>query len=714
MSKMDREAPYNEWLWLGGLLGACHALAELVVLLWYGAEFKVIGVAILTVSYTLVGVLVGLGVDVVVTITRLISSQMGFRTGQSFWRQPLVGLTATYAVVGCLILVEGGIAWPAVSAIFGVWLTAGWIVLVAGRRDIGWVALLLILCGLTLSVSALVLFQNEFGNVADDKVKSFGLGLLVMAIAPLLLGTVIRRKSTAVGGEYARPFLTTLVAVVAIHLVGLNQLAPHWKVREEPLQTDVRPAEGAPNIVIVVLDTVRSDHLGLFGYQRDTMPLLAEFARDCAVVTEITATAPGSLPSHGSMFTGMYSSKHGGHKAFVDDPDPPPYGYFMRSDVPTLAEWLTATGYRTGGISGNYGVLSSYGLGRGFEHFDAESGAAHLSRRLPWVWRFNLRGLTVATALRRVIPDVLIRKTVFLNSSIPPYRRANMINDRALEWLAGGNNRPFFLFLNYFDAHQPYLPIPELDQRFASRPEGLAWTGFPYEAHRSVLRGSGTFGGDELHFLEAQYDAELVFVDRELSRMLRRLKESGDYDDSLIIVTSDHGEAFMEHGFLGHSGTLYDPQISVPLLIKLPQTGWEAPAPLTTAHLQFVDFFPTIMAGLGYEVPPAMQGAVWAAGRGHALSENFWHFRTYERLRRELFAVRIGDWKWIHSTEGTQEAYDLSLDPAEMKNLLGNHRDLEEAARAIHMRRNEVMVEPQDDVEDATTIERLRSLGYVE
>jgi len=181
----------------------------------------------------------------------------------------------------------------------------------------------------------------------------------------------------------------------------------------------------------------------------------------------------------------------------------------------------------------------------------------------------------------------------------------------------------------------------------------------------------------------------------------------------LIIVVSDHGESFMEHGFVAHGTNLYEPEISVPLLIKLPARYAATPPPAASA-MQFVDLFPTIMAILGGDIPPNVQGRPWGVGREFAMSEEFCLHRSYERTRRELFAVTMKGWKRILSTDGTEECYDLSKDPGELRNLASCQPDIARLAReALAVRNASLRRSRAGDEPDESLMERLRALGYV-
>jgi arylsulfatase A-like enzyme len=290
------------------------------------------------------------------------------------------------------------------------------------------------------------------------------------------------------------------------------------------------------------------------------------------------------------------------------------------------------------------------------------------------------------------------------------YRRAEEIRIEAIDWLRARGSHPFFLFLNFFDAHDPYLPVENFEHLFSSKPPEVEWIGFP-DYYPDVLRGTRRPSPAELEYLKGQYDAELVYLDSELSQLLAYLKTTGLYDETLIIVVSDHGEEFMEHGLLLHSTSLYEPQVAVPLLIKPPSSF---AAPFVGRHMQFVDLLPTIFDVLDLELTVPTQGSPWGAGRDFAISEAFCHALQFDWRCKELFAVRINDWKYLRSSDGTEKAYDLAVDPGERKNVIGEHLELETLARSLfEMYQAKFDSTSTTERENESTLEKLRALGYI-
>jgi arylsulfatase A-like enzyme len=430
------------------------------------------------------------------------------------------------------------------------------------------------------------------------------------------------------------------------------------------------------------------------------------------------------------MFTGLYPSVHGAHYPFVDDESPASISYPLREDVPTLAEFLDAHGYRTAGIAANFAILSNFGLPRGFQHYDVSPGPAYLGTMNAWMYRFRLGGWrSPGEFVRDWLPDALQRRSVMLNRRQPPYRRAREVTDSAQRWLDTNRDRPFFLFLNYFDAHTPYLPPPGDDERFEPRPPGPDWRGFPFDRFNARTWKQGTFTPEEEKYLTGQYDAELVALDREVGRLLQYFRDSRLMQNTLILVTTDHGESLFDRGFLGHGTTLHEAEINGFLIARTPasakQVRGSAMEVRAAPMMQFVDFFPTIAAVLDVPAPPHVQGSPWGHGRDYAVAELFCRDCAYNAkdghaaFRRELVAVMIDDHKLIRSEREPDEVYALDdngpgRDGEEPAAIPAPAPEFLERAEDVLERRNALVVEiTRSQPADKESIEKMRSMGYV-
>jgi arylsulfatase A-like enzyme len=551
------------------------------------------------------------------------------------------------------------------------------------------------------------------GSVLAAALALLGLPTACMIIISLAKSTL------PPGGSPPRAAVAGLGCVVLVSgLLSMTvfPLELGWHVLEEPV-TD-RPGEAdAPSILLIVLDTVRADHLDFFGYPRETMPALTRFAGEsCQVSQAILSTAASTLPAHGSMFTGHHSHTHGGHLLFVgDDQRGTDYGYPMRDDLPTLAEHLSGLGFQTAGIAANYAILSSYGLGRGFGHYDVVQGPGFWGPQLTWLYAGPTRKDSFGKFLSDHLPEPLGRRTQLFSRWAPPYRRAEAITDRALAWLGDRGDRPFFLFLNYLDAHRPYVPLPQYERRFTPEGSEVRWVGFlPGELSEPFMRGETSGPPPWREHLVGLYDAELAYLDDQLARLLDDLRRRTWWDNTLVMIVSDHGEAFTEHGLLEHGTSVYDTQVRVPLFIKFPAWMADAP-PQVPPWFQFVDIYPSIMDMLGEEVPADIAGSPWGGQRGTALTQAFVNRYDVPWLDRELCAVMLGPHKYILSTTGEAELYNVAQDPGETRNLIGTRPEVEARARALIDQRNAEMVRQlSPSPEDAALHRNLRSLGYLQ
>ncbi|MEM7204021.1 MAG: sulfatase [Planctomycetota bacterium] len=350
--------------------------------------------------------------------------------------------------------------------------------------------------------------------------------LLAMGIGVALGGAADRRGAALLRASRR----TVLWAGAAVVLTVLA--IPTWRVMSErSAQGEPAPAS-SPNVLLIVLDTVRADNLPTYGYPRATTPSIDRLARDGVVFDRAYATAPWTLPTHASLFTGRYH-----HETSVDWRQP------LDGAHPTLAELLTAHGYATGGFVGNLRYcLAIQGLARGFgryEDFQLEPAVALFASKL---------GSEAAHALGLRSYRQLVRND------------AVTVTDLCLDWLDTVDDRPFFAFLNYFDAHESYLPPPELVETFGPRSPKLEhWQPRSWLFSKQELQG----------FIDA-YDACILAIDLQIERLLQRLRETGRLDNTLIVVVGDHGEMFGEHEIMGHGNNLYRECLQVPLIFHQP------------------------------------------------------------------------------------------------------------------------------------------------
>ena len=465
------------------------------------------------------------------------------------------------------------------------------------------------------------------------------------------------------------------------------------------------PAAGSPNVILISLDTVRADHLSVYGYGKKTSPHLEEFAKESVLFTRALSSGDMTLPSHASLFTGMYPSQHGAH-----------FSPNHRLGVPldkrfeTLAGDLRDHGYWTGGVIANGGYLSvGFGLNRGFSYWD---------QRLPAVILAPLPSPYLRGRIRNLVVHFVATSEWDRVS-----RSAEEINQAALAALGQRtqDGRPFFLFLNYMDAHIPYIPPEPYKDRFPGRDPGFTEARY-IAAYLDVMAHDHKLDERDRAHLVSQYDGGIAYLDAQLGALFARLKADGLYQNSLIIVTADHGEALGERDCLDHGGlSLYEDQIHVPLLIRYPGGARKG---VVGAAAAGVDIMPTVLEAAGIAIPKHLAGqslsAPLAEGR-EVLAESFPGGRAYftnnARFDRTYRGISSASMKYIASSAGSPELYDIRQDPAESRNLFNPEeaRSRQAAEQLSAWSRLVTQKGPGQKAgkTDRETLERLRNLGYV-
>jgi arylsulfatase A-like enzyme len=385
------------------------------------------------------------------------------------------------------------------------------------------------------------------------------------------LGFRLRRFSVGLISGWSR--LSCSGAGIAI-LALPACLFPQWNaVPRTPKPSSYQPVAGSPNLLWIVVDTLRADHMSLYGYHRRTTPELDAWAREGITFEMARSAAPWTLPSHVSMFTGLWPFEHG---AEVDRA--------YRGPSPTLAEHLRAHGYQTAGIVANVRMCNAaYGVGRGFDEY----------RDYPSNQEISVSAMLYNSAPGRMVMK-LCRRMRLPVARPTPYelrRTAREITAEGRGWLDGicqsnpsetpRSRRPFFLFLNFMDVHGPYLPAPEAVRRFWTGPippESLASPQNGWSAVQARNAAPPEQRAKRQHELEDVgrrlsdlYDECLHGLDAELGGFLRELRAAGHLANTWIVITADHGEHFGEHDCFGHGSSLYNEQTHVPLVLIPPR-----------------------------------------------------------------------------------------------------------------------------------------------
>lgn len=442
-----------------------------------------------------------------------------------------------------LSLVPGGLSWRSANSAPVVWVAplvyggaffmlSGVFALLAHRFRSGWWDLALVFL---LSSIGAFLALTLTGLVLTDAAAA----LLALGIASQLTRVYRRRLDSTL--RVARGTLLPLLGVVAMLAVLVSGMAG-WR---EAATLSALPANkaGKPNVLLLIIDTERADHLSSYGYARRTSPNLDRLAAEGALFERAYSSSSWTLPSHASMMTGRPLNEH--HAGLMRRP-------FLDQRFPTLAEAMHSEGYATGGFVANtYWAGRQTGLDRGFLHYEDHYG--------------NLGDALARTVLGRRLAYEVLPKLGMVD--IPGRKRADRINRDLLGWIDGLDDRPFFAFVNYFDVHGPYLPPAPHAGTFSA----------PGQRKKGDKLDIGALTNDivvppeaELRALIAGYDESLRFVDAEIGRLLEGFEARGILDNTLVIVSSDHGESFGERGLMYHGHSLYPEQIHVPLLLRYP------------------------------------------------------------------------------------------------------------------------------------------------
>jgi arylsulfatase A-like enzyme len=463
------------------------------------------------------------------------------------------------------------------------------------------------------------------------------------------------------------------------------------------------PDPAAPNIVLVTLDTVRADHLPLYGYARGRTPNLDAFAAQATVYDHAYSPADMTLPSHASIFTGLYASWHGAHYITGSRM----LARALDSRFETLAERVRARGYATAAVVANHGHLApAFGLGQGFDYYDARPPLSRC-RPLPGQW------------LRRVVETAWCGPGRSWRFEVP-YRRAHAITDEAMGVLTRleSADRPFFLFVNYMDAHRPYFPPPPYDALFPGKDP--TFTAADYlEQERRINSGEGKLGDRERENLLSQYDGGISYLDAELGRLFDDLAARGLLERTLVVITADHGEGFGEHDLIDHGVSVFQELIHVPLLVRTPggSIARRVATPVST-----LDLFSTILEAAGVAPSATAQGIpLDQSGRDPdrvIFSESFTNdlFLSWSpRFRRIQRAAISGGEKFILATDGQQAFYDLSTDPGERDSLALQEPAMSAALEARLAAWLEGAPKGSEVIPavDSPLQARLRTLGYV-
>jgi len=436
-----------------------------------------------------------------------------------------------------------------------------------------------------------------------------------------------------------------------------------------PAARDLPP--GPYNVVLVVMDTVRADHLSTYGYGRDTSPTLEALADQGTRFDRAMSTAPWTLPSHASMFTGRAPHEHGAHTFEVqrreNNVSPLP------EDVPVIAEVFEEAGYQTAAFAANNVFLGRrWGLDRGFETYEVKHAFAPAhNRRVLW-WLDQLE-----------------------------------------------QDEPFFLFVNYMDAHRPYNVNP-VEGLLDEPPDPNNW--LIDRLKTTVMSGRDTHPEERIETVRAQYDTAIANLDAGIAELLSALEAMGELEETVFVVTSDHGEYLGEHQLVEHNLDVYQEALHVPLVVRSPT---DVPGTVSRRVVTSQDLPWLLRSRLAADKELSKALKPFDAHRPLPVAENYYSrpwdiFNPHwgERFRRVRHVIYDWPYKYVRSSDGEHELYDLENDEAEANNLVEVEA---EVARRLDEALEEDLAEAEDTPErerdpslSDLEIEQMRALGYAE
>ena len=449
------------------------------------------------------------------------------------------------------------------------------------------------------------------------------------------------------------------------------------------------------NVLLVTIDSLRADHVSCLGYHRRTTPHIDNLAETGVLFTQAIANGSLTPTSFPSLLTSTYPMMYGYHP-------------HLSKYKTTVAEVLAANGYNTAAFHSNPYLSRYYGYDRGFHTFEdfifSELGLwrrafmENIDRRMT---RQIARPLLPKKA-SRLVRGFVHRRLEFLKPQFDPYENADIINEKAVLWLRQNTDK-FFLWVHYMDVHHPYLPRHEHLQQMKIKSFTRSQTHKLSKIMvRELLNNVVHVSERDLQRLMDLYDGEIRYTDDAVGALFAELQNLGAYDDTLIIVTADHGDEFNEHEALGHQAKLYDELIRVPLIIKCP--GLDEGV-LIDHQAQLLDIAPTILGFLGIERPKSFQGTSLMS-LTHRKSREITNpegviseaLRIQGKVYRDgsgerLTSYRTVGWKYIlDEGNDTEELYNLQNDPKEKINLADEESQKAAEYRSIivkHIRREE-------------------------
>lgn len=422
-----------------------------------------------------------------------------------------------------------------------------------------------------------------------------------------------------------------------------------------------------PNIVLIVMDDVRQDHLSCYGYEKETTPNLNRISNQSVIYSNNISPSIWTLESTTSLMTGTYSCYHNTNWGNLH----------LDRNLTTLAEFLKSKGYQTTGISNNYGFVSwETGLARGFDQFFVVRG----------LFKTKKNSSYIKTFINRMISKLAQELQLCEYSS----SFTNKTAKRHIQKIRR-KKPPFFLYLHYSEPHFPRNPPRKFNKFVDSNKVNWLLKRKVNQDPVKYLSGQASLTKEDLETLKGLYDGEICYLDQKIGELYDFLKKQNILDDTIFIITSDHGELFGEHNLIEHRYCLYDPLLKVPLIVKYPQNNYQGKK--VEKLTQTLDVFPTVAKMLsnnqsnvkkqfqGYSLLPE---DLEKNSREFTISEylvpqitqNISPKYALSRFDRSLRCIRTPKYKFIWSSDYKHEFYNLKKDPNENKNIIQRKKEI--------------------------------------
>ena len=521
---------------------------------------------------------------------------------------------------------------------------------------------------ITIIIAFIIFFAtNAAGNLLSP--------LIIKMLIPLRKNKLCRLFARGIAYFSTGYFILSICVSIFGYYRQNRETAPRYNQLKSTTDLDI-------NVILIVIDALRADHLGCYGYERKTSPNMDAFARRGVLFLNCYTQASWTKPSVASILTSLYPGIHGTSR-HVD---------VLPEEVTSLAEILQSAGWITYGYVANPNLKAIFNYDQGFDFFDDYPMREKV--------RYALLREPPSRSLRYLLAVITGRSGEYSDRD-----NIRLANRRILPWLERYRDENFFMYLHYNDPHAPYHPPREYRNIFA------------YDKNSRIS------------YEEAWYDGEIRYLDDNIIDLLDELQALGLDDRTLIILTSDHGEEFGEHGNFRHGATIYQEQLRVPLIMKFPPLI-PAGKSIETA-VRSIDITPTILDILRISFPNKLEGRsllpLIAGDEDEDHPESVFIEENYDDEFIFDGIVKENTWKYILTRRskrrdvekfGREELYNIGRDPGERNDLAGTEHGIMEDLRSeldsFHAHCRSKALSPSRTVLDKETIRQLEAIGYLQ